>query len=75
MQTIEQVKAEFLGKLKALLGEYGATIEAEDHYPGYAECGSDIRTTVDIPSVYENGDIVRPWTEIDLGRYFTSETE
>ena len=37
---------------------------------GYAECGEDIRTTVTIESVYEAGECLWEWTEIDLGRYF-----
>lgn len=77
MKTKDEVTYEFLTKLKLLLREYSiggqeATIEAEDHYLGYAECGEDIRMTVDIPSIYSSdGECLREWTEIDLGRYFT----
>jgi len=77
MKTKDEVTQEFLTKLKSLLREYStedieATIEAEDHYPGYPECGEDIRMTVDIPSTYSpEGECLREWTEIDLGQYFT----
>jgi hypothetical protein len=68
---------EFMGKLDALLREYGARISAEDHWQGYAECGSDVRITIDIPSVYTpEGHFVREGIDIDLGRYHEpKETE
>ena len=65
-----EVKAAFLFDLNALLQKWTATLEAADHYPGYAECGEDIRMTVTIPGVWDaNGDTLREWTEIDLGRH------
>jgi hypothetical protein len=51
-----------------LLKRWGAEIEAEDHYPGYAECGEDIRMTVHVPGLYdEHGNTIRERCEIDLG--------
>ena len=78
MKTSEEIKIEFIEKLKSLLssfnGEgYKAEIRAEDHFQGYAECGSDIRMTVYIPSVHDkDGNTVREYTEIDLGNYIES---
>lgn len=77
MQTKEQVTEEFTRKLKSLLAEYDdpndpgawkASIEARDHWQGYAECGQDIRITVTIPAIWDkDGNSIREWTEIDLG--------
>ncbi len=77
MKTKDEVAKEFLTKLRDLLLEYSteqkASIEAEDHYPGYAECGEDIRMTVDIPPIYSlKGECLREQTEINLGSYFTA---
>ncbi len=69
--TKEQVESEFRRELSGLLAKWSATLEASDHYLGYAECGEDIRMTVTIPALYasEQTTIEREWTEIDLGRY------
>jgi hypothetical protein len=68
VKTREEITKEFTEKLQALLNEYGANIEARDHWIGYAECGEDVRMTVEIPAFYnEEHDCVREWTEIDLG--------
>jgi hypothetical protein len=64
--TKEIVTALFLNDLKALLKKYNAEITCADHYQGYPECGEDVRMTVDIPSIYNQGEIIREWTEIDL---------
>lgn len=37
----------FLNDLQLLLEKHDATIEAEDHWMGYAECGQDVRMTVE----------------------------
>ena len=68
METSEMVEARFMRDLQALLAKYGeAELSAEDHWTGYAECGSDVRMTVYIPGIYdESGDVVRECTEIDL---------
>jgi hypothetical protein len=67
-QTKEQVEAAFKAELQALLDKYGAELSAKDHFMGYAECGEDVRMTVDIPAIWDkNGDTVRELTEIDLG--------
>jgi len=71
MKTKEQVTTEFLAELKNLLTKYDATIDAEDHFQGYPECGEDVKMTVTIPSKYAfNSDMLQEWTEIDLGRHF-----
>jgi hypothetical protein len=53
----------FQRELDDLPARYTATLTAEDHYPGYAECGSDIRITVEFDDIYE---------EINLGRVYSS---
>lgn len=68
-QTKGQVEMAFRSELQALLDKYGADLEADDHYQGYAECGKDIRMTVYIKGLWDKGGImVREFTEIDLGR-------
>jgi hypothetical protein len=75
MKSSNQIKIEFLTDLKELLAKYkgnnySCEITAEDHFSGYAECGEDIKMTVTIPSIYEeNGNQLREWIELDLGRY------
>ena len=70
MRTKQQIEQEFRAELQALLDKYGAELEAKDHYQGYAECGEDVRMMVDIPSTWrEDGELVREWTEIDLGSH------
>lgn len=70
----ESVEDTFRAELNELLKRWGAEIEAEDHYPGYPECGEDIRMTVDIPALYdEHGNIVREWCEVDLGSYIQAK--
>jgi len=64
----ESVEQEFRDELNDLLQKWGAEIEAEDHYPGYPECGEDVRMTVEIPSLYDDhGNVVRERCEVDLG--------
>ena len=71
MMTKEQVEQEFRGELYALLRKWAATLEADDHFRGYAECGEDIRMTVTIPALYadEQRTTEREYTKIDLGKY------
>ena len=69
MKTKEEIELSFRADLKALLAKYNARLEASDHYPGYAECGEDIRMIVDIPSVWDGNELISDYTEIDLGRY------
>ena len=70
MQTREQIETEFRAELESLLKKWGATIEVEDHYSGYAECGRDMRMTVYIPGIYDldADEKVRDYCEIDLGK-------
>lgn len=70
MQTKEQIEQAFRAELQTLLDKYDAALEAKDHYLGYAECGEDVRMTVNIPGVWDmDGELVREWTEIDLGSH------
>lgn len=77
VQIASEVAAQFKKDLAALLAKYGegasfpVEIRAEDHYHGYPECGEDIRMTVTIPALYDkDGNPVREWAEIDLGKMF-----
>ena len=66
----EDVERAFRDELHALLKKFGAEIEAEDHYPGYSECGQNIRMTVSIPALYdEQGIMIRESCEINLGSW------
>lgn len=70
MQTKQEIEQAFKAELQALLDKYGAELEAKDHYQGWAECGEDVRMTVDIPGIWDkDGEPVREWTEIDLGSH------
>jgi IS1 family transposase len=71
MITADEIEQEFRQRLSALLQEFGAELTAEDHWSGYAECGQDVRMTVEIPSVYdpETREYMREMTIIDLGRW------
>jgi hypothetical protein len=70
MQTKQQIEQTFRADLQALLDKYGAELEAKDHFQGYAECGEDVRMTVDIPGVRDrDGKLLREYTEIDLGSH------
>tara|TARA_R110002020_G_scaffold135552_2_gene302721 strand:+ start:9117 stop:9362 length:246 start_codon:yes stop_codon:yes gene_type:complete len=63
----------FRSKLAQLLSVYDASIEAEDHYPDYPECGKDIRMTVSIPTVYTGkGAVIQEGCEIDLSQHVTA---
>jgi len=64
----EAVERDFREELVALLAKYEAELEAEDHYPGYSECGQDVRMTVYVPAKYdEDGALLRERCQIDLG--------
>ena len=71
MQTKSQVETEFRTELYALLKKYAATLEAKDVYPGYPECGQDIRMIVTVPAIYIDDDrnVEREFTEIDFGDF------
>jgi len=71
MQTSEQVAQAFMTELQALLDKYGAELQAEDHYIGYAECGEDVRMTVTVPAIYDEHNCVREWTDIDIGSHIS----
>jgi hypothetical protein len=69
MVTKDEIKQAFLADLHALLEKYNAEITTEDHWTGYAECGSDIRMTVEIAPVYKDGECESEQTSIDLGKF------
>jgi len=52
-------------ELRELLVKHNATLSADDHWTGYAECGSDVRMTIDLDW---------PARDIDLGGYFDGKT-
>lgn len=64
---------EFRLKLADLMEEYSVEIEANDVYPGYPECGKDIRI-----SFCYNGEFIKEEylqdTEVELGRYLDVDT-
>ena len=69
--TIKEIEPRFIEELKALLKKYNATLKADDHFQGYAECGENIRMTVDIDWIYDKeGNVIFQGGEIDLGSYF-----
>jgi len=59
----------FKAELAALCRKYHCEISAEDHYQGYAECGEDIRMTVEFDSD-STVDPYVPYEDLDLGKYF-----
>jgi len=69
--TENTVKAElFRRELAELLKKYDAEITAEDHWTGYAECGSgDIRITVEFKGERINGDYI-VHADLNLDTYF-----
>lgn len=77
--TAEEIEIQFRKELSELLHKYDgnnrykAELSCEDHYPGYAESGEDVRMTVSIPAIYEDGETIRERVEIDLGNLFRSE--
>lgn len=68
MTTADEVKAEFLGKLKSLLNEYKAEICVEDENRfGYC---SDYQIHINIPAVYSDGETLAEYCDIRIGRWF-----
>ena len=45
-----------LNDIQLVLEKHGASITADDHWTGYAECGQDIRITIEFED-YSTGDI------------------
>ncbi len=66
-KTSKEVEAAFRAEFQALLDKYNAVVKAEGHWQGYAECGEDVRLTVEIGSIYAGIECVREYTEIDFG--------
>ena len=57
---MEQIELNFRDELKTLLTKYNAIMKPKD----YCE---DLRIEVYLPSVYENGKLIREPVTIDLG--------
>jgi hypothetical protein len=69
--TQEEVTAAFKRDLIELLSRYNASLSAEDHFQGYAECGEDVRATISVPAIYDgDGNLLQEHTDIDLGTHF-----
>ncbi len=69
-----KVEDAFLKDLKVLLVKHRATFEVDDHWTGYAECGKDLRLTVEIPPVWDkDGQLVNAGVDINLGTYITAD--
>ena len=62
---MNEKRIDFLKELKTLLAKYGVALVAEDHWNGYAECGQDVRMTVE----FDNWEI----EDINLGQYFDKD--
>jgi hypothetical protein len=74
IKTSEEVEEEFRADLIELLKKYNATMEADDFYPGYPECGQDIRITVSVPALFgKDGQMLKKYAEINLGKYIDGE--
>lgn len=58
-------KTKFLEDLLTLIEKYGVEFECRDHWGGYAECGQDIRITVE----FDDYSI----SEIDFGKYIDAD--
>lgn len=64
---MNETEKQFIKELTDLLKRWNAEIEAEDHYPGYAECGEDVRMTARLDGLYnERGELIREPCEINL---------
>jgi len=64
---MNDVAKEFIKELVDLLRRWDAEIEAKDYYPGYTECGEDVRMTAIINGIYnDDGDVIREPCEINL---------
>ena len=69
-RTADEVRTEFTRELTALLVRWGAELEAKDHWMGYAECGSDVRMTVNIDGTLDaDHNAVREWAWFDIGSW------
>ena len=66
MRVLDMTKSEkFIKDLHELLDKYGAEITADDHWGGYAECGRDVRMTVE----FMDCDDVDLGARIDFNRH------
>lgn len=75
MKTDKDIEKEFKKDLAELLKKYNATIESQDEYRGYPECGEDIQITVDIEGTYDtDGNVILPNASFKLGRYITEHS-
>lgn len=58
---MNEKRKQFVEDLNLLLDKHGVVLTADDHYPGYAECGQDIRITAE----FDDWEV----EDIDLGSY------
>ena len=62
----------FVDELQALLRKYNAELTADDHFTGYAECGEDVRMTVEFNRTPDDD----TWyDDVDLGKWFDADTK
>jgi hypothetical protein len=70
MNMSERTEA-FKKELAALCRKYKCEITAADHWIGYAECGQDVRITVEFTGSYTlDSKALLAWEELDLGTFF-----
>lgn len=55
---------DFMKELSDLFKKYEARLCCDDHWQGYAECGQDLRMTIEFNKHYKY---------IEIGRYFDGE--
>lgn len=67
-KSAKDIEATFREELTALLSRWKASLEVENHWTGYAECGEDIRLTAFLEGICDEGVERRPSVSIDLGR-------
>ena len=69
-----ELEAQFKEEFVALLRKYNASLEVEDHWSGYSECGEDIQARIESCAKYDdNGNMIEPELSFDLGCYLTSD--
>ena len=70
----EKIRTEFISDLKALLRKWDTEIEIEDYDHSWS--GHNSKMTVFIHAKHsDEGDLISPCVEIDLGRYMTGDIE
>ena len=70
MTTLNEREIAFKEELEDLLRKHGVELTVEDHYSGYAECGSDTRMHAYAKAEYDEGKMVKETIDLDFGLYF-----